>query len=65
MPVPAIEIDEAESILHIIRQSSEKTLTIVEQARFVDELKKSFGLGVSEIAKRLEVSRAWVQWTLF
>jgi ParB/RepB/Spo0J family partition protein len=60
VPVATIGIDEAESILHIIRQSNEKTLTIVEQARFVDELKKSFGLGVSEIAKRLEVSRAWV-----
>jgi ParB/RepB/Spo0J family partition protein len=60
VPVSTVGIDEAASILHIIRQSNEKTLTIVEQARFVDELKKSFGLGVSEIAKRLEVSRAWV-----
>ena len=60
VPVTTIGIDEAESILHIIRQSVDKTLTIVEQARFVDELKKNFGLGVSEIAKRLEVSKAWV-----
>ena len=60
VPVATIGKDEAGSILHMIRQSNEKTLTIVEQARFVDELKKSFGLGVSEIAKRLEVSRAWV-----
>lgn len=60
VPVNTVGIDEAESILHIIRQSHEKTLTIVEQARFVDELKKNFGFGVSEIAKRLEVSKAWV-----
>jgi hypothetical protein len=60
VPVTEVGLDEAESILYIIRQSNEKTLTIVEQARFVDELKKSFGLGVSEIAKRLEVSKAWV-----
>lgn len=60
VPITTVGIDEAESILHIIRQSNEKTLTIVEQARFVDELKKNFGLGVSEIAKRLEVSKAWV-----
>lgn len=60
VPVTTIGNDEAESILHIIRFSNEKTLTTLEQARFVDELRKSFGLGVSEIAKRLEVSRAWV-----
>lgn len=60
VPVATVGIDETESILHIIRQSNEKTLTIVEQARFVDELKKRFGLRVSEIAKRLEVSKAWV-----
>jgi hypothetical protein len=60
VPVSTVGVDEAESILHMIRQSNEKTLTIVEQARFVDELKKSFGLGVSEIAKQLEVSKAWV-----
>jgi ParB/RepB/Spo0J family partition protein len=60
VPVTTIGKDEAESILHIIRLSNEKTLTILEQARFVDELKKRFGLGVSAIAKRLEVSKAWV-----
>lgn len=60
VPVTTIGKDEAESILHIIRLSNEKTLTTLEQARFVDELKKSFGLRVSEIAKRLEVSKAWV-----
>jgi hypothetical protein len=60
VPITTVGVDEAESILHSIRQSNEKTLTIVEQARFVNELKKNFGLGVSEIAKRLEVSKAWV-----
>ena len=60
VPVSMVGTDETESILQIIRLSNEKTLNILEQARFVDELKKSFGLGVSEIAKRLEVSKAWV-----
>lgn len=60
VPVIIVGTDEAESILHLIRQSNEKSLNILEQARFVDELKKSFGLGVTEIAKRLEVSTAWV-----
>lgn len=60
VPVATVGADEAESILYIIRLSNEKSLNIVEQARFVDELKKSFGLGVTEIARRLEVSNAWV-----
>ena len=60
VPVTTVGTDEAESILHIIRVSNEKSLNIVEQARFVDELKKKFSLSVSEIAKRLGVSKAWV-----
>jgi len=32
----------------------------VEQARFVDELHTRYGLAVSDIAERLERSRAWV-----
>ena len=60
VPVTTVGTDEAESILYMIRLSNEKSLNILEQARFVDELKKSFGLGVTEIARRLEVSNAWV-----
>jgi hypothetical protein len=60
VPVATVGADEAESILYLIRLSNEKSLNIVEQARFVDELKKNFGLGVKEIAIRLEVSNAWV-----
>lgn len=60
VPVTVIGVNETESILHLIRESNEKTLTILEQARFVDELKKEFSLTVTEIARRLDRSKAWV-----
>jgi ParB/RepB/Spo0J family partition protein len=60
VPVTVVGNDVAESILQLIRLSNEKTLNILEQAGFVDELKKRFGLSVSEIARQLERSNAWV-----
>lgn len=60
VPVFCVGTDEAESILYLIRLSNEKTLSVLEQARFVDELHKTFGLTVSEIARQLERSPAWV-----
>lgn len=60
LPVSRVGTDEADSILHLIRLSNEKTLSILEQASFVNELKKQFGLTVSDIAKELERSSAWV-----
>jgi ParB/RepB/Spo0J family partition protein len=60
VPITIVSTDEAESILHVVRLSNEKSLNILEQARFVDELRKNFNLKVSEIAGRLDVSNAWV-----
>lgn len=60
VPVGVIGEDVAASILHVIRLSNEKTLNIVEQAGFVDELHKAYGLSINEIAKQLERSKAWV-----
>lgn len=60
VPVDVKGEDVAASILHVIRLSNEKTLNIVEQAGFVDELHKTYGLSINEIAKQLERSKAWV-----
>jgi len=60
IPFESVGDNEADSILHIIRLSNTKTLNGLEQAVFVNELKKGFGLKVSEIADRLECSPAWV-----
>lgn len=60
VPVTLLGKDETSSILYLIRQSNERTLNILEQARFVDELKKKFSLSVNEIALKLERSKSWV-----
>ena len=60
VPVASLGSDEASSILHLIRVSTERNLSTLEQARFVDELHKRYGLTVADIAGRLECSKAWV-----
>jgi ParB/RepB/Spo0J family partition protein len=60
VPFFAIGTDEAEAILQMIRSSNAKALTLLEQAAFVEDLRKSHGLRVEEIARRLQKSKAWV-----
>jgi len=60
VPVVTLGSDEVSSILQFLRLSVEKTLSTVEQARFVDELHRRCGLTVSDIASGLERSKAWV-----
>jgi len=60
VPVVSLGNDEAASILHLLRCSTERNLSTLEQARFVDELHSQHGFGVAEIADRLECSKAWV-----
>jgi hypothetical protein len=52
--------DEAEGILQLIRVSNNKSLTMLEQAKLVEELKEIFSLSVAEIALRLQRSKSWV-----
>jgi len=61
VPVVALGEDEAGCILEFLRLSAHKNLSPLEQARFVDELYERHGLGVADIAQRLERSRAWVR----
>ena len=60
VPVASLGSDEASCILHLIRASTERNLSTLEQARFVDELHKRYGLTVGDIAGSLECSKAWV-----
>lgn len=60
VPVVSLGSDEVGSILHFIRLSTESSLSTLEQARFVDELHRRHGLSVTDIASRLERSKAWV-----
>ena len=60
VPIILLGTDEVNSILHFIRLSTDKSLSTLEQARFVDELHNHYGLSVTDIAVRLERSKAWV-----
>ena len=60
VPVVSLGTDEVSSILQFIRVSTERSLSTLEQAHFVDELHTRYGLRVSDIAERLERSKAWV-----
>ena len=60
VPVVSLGTDEVSSILQFIRVSTERSLSTLEQAHFVDELHTRYGLTLSDIAERLERSKAWV-----
>jgi hypothetical protein len=60
VPFRSLGADEAMAIIVLMRRANTFSLTIVEQACLIDELRKGHGLTVSEIAKRLERSPAWV-----
>jgi hypothetical protein len=52
--------DASVGILELLRVSNAKSLTILEQARLIDELQSVHGMCGSDIALLLERSRAWV-----
>lgn len=52
--------DEVAGILKLLGADRSRPLTLLEQARFVDELHTQRGLPVAEIAQHLARSKAWV-----
>lgn len=60
VPYSSLGEDVPGGIIALLRVSNEKTLSILEQARFVAELKDSGKLAVGEIAETLSRSKAWV-----
>lgn len=60
VPYTCLDVDEAIGIIELLRISNTKTLTILEQALLIDELKKVFKLNTSEIALKLARSKSWV-----
>ena len=59
-PYASMGTDEVLGIIELIRISNAKSLSILEQARFVDELKSVHKMSTAEIAALLERSKAWV-----
>ncbi len=59
-PYVSMGADEALGIIELIRVSNAKSLSILEQAGFVDELKNVHKMSTAEISNLLERSKAWV-----
>jgi ParB/RepB/Spo0J family partition protein len=60
VPFASMGEDEATAIVQLLRVSNAKALSMLEQAAFVEELKRIHGFSVAEIAHRLQKSKAWV-----
>jgi hypothetical protein len=60
VPYSSLGPDEVVGILNLLRTSNNRSLGILEQAAFIDELKQARQLSVAEIAAELTRSKAWV-----
>lgn len=60
VPFRSLGDDEPLGILELLRISNEKSLSILEQARLIDELRSVYHMPVADIALLLEKSKAWV-----
>ncbi len=60
VPCQSLGDDEAMAMIELLRVSNAKSLSILEQAALIDELKTTHGMCTAEIAEQLEKSKAWV-----
>ena len=60
VPFVALATNETAGIVCLLRAANEHALSLLEQARFLDELKGVGGLSVAEIAHQVGRSPAWV-----
>ena len=60
VPYHSFGSDEPLGVIKLIRISNIKTLTILEQAKMIEELQKVHGMATTDIAGLLEKSKAWV-----
>ena len=63
-PYASLGEDEATAIVTLLRVSNDRSLTILEQARFIEELRQRNGMSVADIAGRLSRSKSWVSMRL-
>ena len=64
VPYSSLGEDEALGILDLMRTSNNKSLSIIEQARFIEDLKNIHKLCIAEIAEQLSRSKSWVSMRL-
>jgi hypothetical protein len=63
-PYTSLGEDEALGIMGLLRTSNNKALSILEQARFIDDLKELYKMSVAQIAQDLSRSKSWVSMRL-
>jgi hypothetical protein len=63
-PYASLGEDAATAIVTLLRVSNDRSLTILEQARFIEELRRRNGMTVADIAGRLSRSKSWVSMRL-
>lgn len=64
VPYISIAQEEGLGIINLLRKSNQQSLSILEQARFIEELKTVRQMSVAEIASELSVSKSWVSMRL-
>ena len=60
VPYCSLAEDTGVAIIELLRMSNAKSLSILEQAKLIDELKSVYKMSTSEISSALEKSKAWV-----
>lgn len=60
VPFVSLAPEEAAGIVCLLRAANDHALSLLEQARFLDELKGGCGLSIADIAEQLSRSKAWV-----
>lgn len=60
VPYVSLGQDEVSGIVNLLRISNPKALGILEQAAFIDELKHTRQLSLTDIAEQLSRSKSWV-----
>jgi len=60
VPYVSLGQDEAMGIMGLLRISNNRSLGILEQARFIEDLKNLHQMSVAEIASALSRSKSWV-----
>jgi predicted transcriptional regulator len=60
VPFESLGNDEPQAIIGLLKACNRSAISLLEQAVFVEELNKTHGLSVAEIARRLQRSKAWV-----
>jgi predicted transcriptional regulator len=63
-PYASLGEDEAAAIINLLRVANDRSLTILEQARFIEELRKQNAMSIADIAGQLSRSKSWVSMRL-